>query len=686
MKTFSRGIVKYRVLIFILGLVLLIPSAWGYLNTRVNYDILSYLPDDIETMEGQEILQEEFGTGAFSMLVIEGMDFKDVSALKSKIAEVKYVKQVIWYDSVADLSVPVEILPEELQKVFINGEDTLMVVMFSSSMSSDETMEAIADIRALASQQCFVSGMSAVVTDTRDLADKETPVYVLIAVILSSIVLALTMDSYIIPLFFLLSIGMAIVYNLGSNIFMGEVSYVTKALAAVLQLGVTMDYSIFLWHSYEEQQELCENDEEAMANAIQMTFSSVVASSITTVAGFVALCFMSFTLGLDLGIVMAKGVIIGVICCVTILPSMIMIFSKVIEKTKHRSLLPPLHISAFITKHYKVIALLFALMWIPAIYGYHHTDVYYNLDTTLPKDLPSIQANTKLDENFQMGATHIVLADSNLSAHDGSLMCREMKKVDGVKTVLGIDSLIGPAFSREMIPDDLLSDIKSEKYQLIMITSEYAVASDEVNEQCDALEDIVKKYDPAGMLIGEAPCTRDLITITNTDFNTVNTVSIGIVFVIILLVFGSISLPAILVFVIEFAVYLNMGIPCYTKTVLPFIASIVIGTIQLGSTVDYAILMTNRYKTGRNNGLGKQQAIMDAHAASVQSIIVSALSFFAATFGVGIYSDIDMISSLCTLMARGAIISMFTVILVLPSVLMIFDKVICFTTRGMRRK
>lgn len=686
MKTFSRGIVKYRVLIFILGLVLLIPSAWGYFNTRVNYDILSYLPDDIETMEGQEILQEEFGTGAFSMLVIDGMNFKDVSALKSKISEVEYVKQVIWYDSVADLSIPVEILPEELQEVFINGDDTLMVVMFSSSMSSDETMEAIADIRALASEQCFVSGMSAVVTDTRDLADQETPIYVLIAVILSSIVLALTMDSYIIPLFFLLSIGMAIVYNLGSNIFMGEVSYVTKALAAVLQLGVTMDYSIFLWHSYEEQQELCDSDEEAMANAIQMTFSSVVASSITTVAGFVALCFMSFTLGLDLGIVMAKGVVIGVICCVTILPSMIMIFRKVIEKTKHRSLLPSFDISGFVTKHYKIIALIFILMWIPAIYGYQHTDVYYNLDTTLPKDLPSIQANTKLDEDFHMGATHIVLADSNLSAHDGSLMCREMKNVDGVKAVLGIDSLVGPAFSREMIPEDLLEDIKSDHYQLLMVTSEYAVASDEVNAQCDELEKVIKKYDPTAMLIGEAPCTSDLINITNTDFNTVNSVSIGIVFAIILLVFGSVSLPAILVFVIEFAVYLNMGIPCYTGTVLPFIASIVIGTIQLGSTVDYAILMTNRYKSGRNSGLGKRQAVMDAHAASMQSIIVSALSFFAATFGVGMYSDIDMISSLCTLMARGAIISMFTVILVLPSMLMIFDKLICFTTWGMRRK
>ena len=686
MKTFSRVIVKYRAAILILGLVLLIPSAWGYVNTRVNYDILSYLPDDIETMEGQDILLEEFGTGAFSMLVVEGMNFKDAAALKSQIAEVEHVNHVIWYDSVADLSVPVEILPEDIQAVFLNGDATLMVVMFDTTMSADETMEAIGDIRALSGKQCFVSGMSAIVTDTRDLANQETPIYVLIAVILSSIVLALTMDSYIIPLFFLLSIGMAIIYNLGSNIFMGQVSYVTKALAAVLQLGVTMDYSIFLWHSYEEEQQVCSSDEEAMTKAIALTFSSVIGSSITTVAGFIALCFMSFTLGLDLGIVMAKGVVLGVICCVTILPSMILVFRKVIEKTKHRSLLPEFNISGFITKHYKAIAAVFLLLWIPAVYGYTHTDVYYNLDSTLPDDLPSVQANAKLDDRFHMGATHIVLADSSLSSHDGSLMCREMKQVDGVKAVLGVDSLLGPAFSREMIPDDLLSDIKSDNYQLIMITSEYAVASDEVNAQCEELEKVIKKYDLSAMLIGEAPCTKDLINITNRDFATVNSVSIGVIFMIILLVFGSISLPVILVFVIEFAVFLNMGIPCFTGTVIPFIASIVIGTIQLGSTVDYAILMTNRYKMGRNEGLGKTKAILEAHGASVHSIIVSALSFFAATFGVGMYSDIDMISSLCTLMARGAVISMFTVILVLPAMLMIFDKLICFTTRGMRRK
>lgn len=686
MKRFSRGIVKCRYLILVLGLALLIPSAWGYFNTRVNYDILSYLPDDIETMEGQEILQKEFGTGAFSMLVVEGMDFKSAASLKSQIEKVDYVKNVIWYDSIADLSVPVEILPKEIQDVFLNGDDTLMVVMYSSSMSSDETMEAIEDIRSLAKKECFVSGMSAVVTDTRNLANRETPVYVLIAVILSSIVLALTMDSYIIPLFFLLSIGIAIVYNLGSNIFMGQISYVTKALAAVLQLGVTMDYSIFLWHSYEEQQGICHDDKEAMANAIEMTFSSVIGSSITTIAGFIALCFMSFTLGMDLGIVMAKGVILGVICCITILPSMILVFHKLIERTKHRSLIPDFSIAGFITKHYKLIAVLFVILWIPAIYGYSHTDVYYNLDSTLPEELPSIQANKKLNENFSMGTVHVVLADSGMSAKDGARMCDEMKQVKGVQSVLGLDSLVGPGLAREMIPDDLLSDIKTDKYQLLMVTSEYAVASDEVNQQCDELETVIKKYDKEGMLIGEAPCTRDLIRITNTDFARVNAVSIGVIFAIILLVLGSISLPAILVFVIEFAVFLNMGIPCYTGTVLPFIASIVIGTIQLGSTVDYAILMTNRYKRGRNSGLGKKQAVIEAHTASMRSIIVSAFSFFAATFGVGMYSDIDMISSLCTLMARGAIISMVTVLLVLPAMLMIFDKLICFTTMGIRRK
>ncbi len=680
MKKIGEWIVKYRVLIFIASLLLLIPSAIGYFNTRVNYDILSYLPKDIETMEGQDILEEEFGTGAFSMVVVEGMSYKEVAALKEKMEGVEHVKKIIWYDSVADLSVPVELLPNELSEVFNREDATMMAVLFDTTMSADETMDAIEELRNVTGESCFISGMSAVVTDTKNLSNKETPIYVLIAVILSAVVLSLTMDSYIIPLFFLLSIGMAIVYNLGTNVFLGKISYVTQALAAVLQLGVTMDYSIFLWHSYQENQKNCPDKNKAMAEAITSTFSSVVGSSITTIAGFIALCFMSFTLGLDLGIVMAKGVVFGVIGCITILPSMIMIFDKAIEKTKHKPVIPQLRISKFVVKHYMIILIAFALLWIPAVIGYRGTDVYYNLDSTLPEELPSITANNKLNDKFNMNTTHIVLADSSLSAKELKAMTDEIKAVDGVKSVLGKATVLGPAFPEDMIPEEYLETIEDENWQMMMITSEYKVASDEVNKQCNELNTIIKKYDPKGMLIGEAPCTKDLITITNKDFNVVSVVSIGVIFVIILLVFKSISLPILLVLTIEFAIFVNMGIPYYTGTVIPFIASIVIGTIQLGSTVDYAILMTTRYKRERAAGAEKKDAVFIAHQASVQSVIVSALSFFAATFGVGMYSDIDMISSLCNLMARGALISMVTVLLVLPSLFMVFDKVICVTS------
>jgi len=680
MKRFGEWVVKYRVLIFIVSLLLLIPSAIGYFNTRVNYDILSYLPGDIETMEGQDILEEEFGTGAFSMVVVEGMPYKDVADLKEKMEGVEHVKSVIWYDSVADLSVPVELLPDEISEVFNHEDATMMAVLFDTTMSADETMDAIEELRNITGESCFISGMSAVVTDTKNLSNRETPIYVLIAVILSAIVLSLTMDSYIIPLFFLLSIGMAIVYNLGTNVFLGEISYVTQALAAVLQLGVTMDYSIFLWHSYQENRESCEDKNEAMAEAVSMTFSSVVGSSITTIAGFIALCFMSFTLGLDLGIVMAKGVVFGVIGCITILPAMIMIFDKAIEKTKHRPIIPQLRISKFVVKHYIIILILFAVLWIPAVIGYKGTDVYYNLDSTLPEDLPSIMANNKLNDNFNMNTTHIVLVDSKLSAKETKALADEIQEVDGIKAVLGKSSILGPAFPEDMIPDEYLEEIQNENWQMMMITSEYKVASDEVNHQCDQLNAIIKKYDINGMLIGEAPCTKDLITITNTDFNVVSAVSIGVIFVIILLVFKSVSLPVLLVAAIEFAIFVNMGIPYYTGTVIPFIASIVIGTIQLGSTVDYAILMTTRYQRERAAGAAKKDAVFTAHQASVQSVLVSALSFFAATFGVGMYSDIDMISSLCNLMARGALISMVTVLLVLPALFMVFDKVICVTS------
>lgn len=690
MIKFGKAVVKLRIPILILSFLLLIPSAIGYFNTRVNYDILTYLPKDIETMKGQDILLDEFGTGAFSFCVVEGMEPKDISAMREEMAQVDHVKDVIWYDSILDVSIPMEMLPDDLYEFFNNkdADSTLMVVLYGTSMSADETMEAIETIRGLVKDQCFISGMSAVVTDTKNLSAQEVPIYVLIAVILAVVVLSLTMDSAIMPLFFLLSIGMAIVYNLGSNMFKGEISYVTQALAAVLQLGVTMDYSIFLWHSYEEQQERFNGDKKrAMAHAISGTITSVVGSSITTVAGFIALCFMSFTLGMDLGVVMAKGVIFGVICCVTVLPSMILVFDKVIEKTKHKPIIPDLGIiSKWIVKHYRAFIVAFIIILIPAVYGYNHTDVYYDLAGTLPESLDSITANNKLNDEYDMGATHMILADSHLSSKEAKAMLSEIEKVDGVKMALGYDSLVGPGIPKDIIPDDIKDVLQSENYQLMIVSSEYAVASDEVNAQCEEINNIIKKYDSNAMLIGEAPCTKDLIEITDEDFTRVSAVSIGAIFFIILLVFKSASLPVILVAVIEFAIFINMGIPCYTHTTLPFIASIVIGTIQLGATVDYAILMTNKYKRARSRGAEKKDAITTALEGSIQSIIVSALSFFAATFGVGIYSNIDMISSLCSLMARGAIISMFVVIFILPSMFMVFDRLICASSAGFKPK
>ena len=684
MVNFGKKVVKYRVLILILGVLLLIPSVFGYLNTRVNYDVLTYLPDNIETMKGQDILVNDFGTGAFSMFIVDGMEEKDVAELKEKIEKVDHVANVIWYDSIADISMPMSMLPDDIYDVFNSDTGTMMAIFFDEGTSSDGTMDAIAQIRKIAGKQCFLSGMSAVVTDTKNLAEKETPVYVLIAVILAVIVLGLTMESFFVPLLFMLSIGMAIIYNLGSNYFMGEISYITKALAAVLQLGVTLDYSIFLMHSYEEQQVRYDGDKKrAMAHAISQTFSSVMGSSITTIAGFIALCFMSFTLGLDIGIVMVKGVIFGVIACVTILPSMILCCDKIIEKTKHKPFLPDIgRISDKVTKRYLVYVVLFLLFLFPAIYGNNHTAVYYNLDETLPKDLPSIIANEKLKEEYDMNTTHMILVDSSVSSTDVNKMIKEMDKVDGVKWALGLDSLVGPSVPSDMIPESVSSMLKNDKYQLLLVNSEYKVASDEVNAQIKALNKILHKYDKTGMLIGEGPLTADLIDITDQDFKTVSAVSIGIIFVIILVLFKSISLPVILVGVIEFAIFVNMGIPYYTGTKLPFVASIVIGTIQLGSTVDYAILMTTRYKRERNHGANKHDAITTAHRVSAQSIMVSALSFFAATIGVGLYSNIDMISSLCILMARGALISMVVVIFVLPSMFMVFDKVIVKTSKG----
>lgn len=684
MVAFGKKVVKFRIPILIISILLLIPAGLGYVNTRVNYDVLTYLPEDIETMQGQDILVKDFGTGAFSMFIVDGMEDKKVSALKAKIENVEHVQKVLWYDSLADISMPKSMIPKDVYEVFNSDTGTMMAIFFDEGTSSDGTMEAIGEIRKLAGKQCFLSGMSAIVTDTKNLAEKETPLYVLIAVVLAVIVLGLTMDSYFIPLLFMLSIGMAIVYNLGSNYFFGEISYITKALAAVLQLGVTLDYSIFLMHSYEEQQVRYNGDKErAMAHAISQTFSSVIGSSVTTVAGFIALCFMTFTLGMDIGVVMVKGVILGVIACVTILPSMILCCDKWIMKTMHKPFLPDIgKISDKVTKRYMIYVIIFLVLLFPAIYGNNHTAVYYNLDETLPKDLPSIIANEKLKKDYDMNTTHMILVDSSVESADVAKMIDKMDDVDGVKWALGLDALIGPAIPQDMIPNSVTDMLKNDKYQLLLVNSEYKVASDELNAQIKDLNKILHKYDKGGMLIGEGPLTADLIDITDTDFKTVSMVSIGIIFVIILILFKSISLPVILVGVIEFAIFVNMGIPYYIGTKLPFVASIVIGTIQLGSTVDYAILMTTRYKRERNHGAEKYDAITTAHRASAQSIMVSALSFFAATIGVGLYSNIDMISSLCILMARGAIISMIVVIFVLPSMFMVFDKVIVKTSKG----
>lgn len=683
MVNFGKRVVKYRVAILIVSIMLLIPAGWGYLHTRINYDVLTYLPKNIETMEGQDIMVEDFGIGAFSMFVVDGMENKDVVKLKSQMEEVEHVEKVIWYDSVMDITVPESMIPDRFYKVFNSDTGTMMAVFFDDTTSADGTLDAVKEIRRLADRQCFLSGMSGIVLDTKELSERETPIYVLIAVLLSTFVLGLTMDSFFTPILFLLSIGMAIVYNLGSNVFMGQISYITKALAAVLQLGVTMDYSIFLMHSYEEQQRRFEGDKKrAMAHAISQTFSSVIGSSVTTVAGFIALCFMSFTLGLDIGIVMAKGVIFGVAACVTILPSMILCCDKLIEKTRHKPLLPDIgRISNKVTKYYRVYALIFLVLLAPAVYGNNHTGVYYKLDDSLPGNLPSIEANAKLNKDYNMNTTHVLLMKSGVSSADVSRMIKKIEKVDGVKWALGLNSVVGPGVPLDMFPESAVGMLKTENYQMVMINSEYEVATNKVNEQIDRINEITDQYDKDAMLVGEAPLTKDLIDITDTDFRTVSIVSIGIIFIIILILFGSVTLPVILVGIIEFAIFVNMGIPYYMGTKLPFVASIVIGTIQLGATVDYAILMTTRYKRERSRGAGKCQAITTAHKASAQSVIVSALSFFAATIGVGFYSNIDMISSLCILMARGAIISMLVVVFVLPSMFMIFDRVIVRTSK-----
>ena len=690
MIKFGKGVVRSRILILILAFALLIPAGISFINTRINFDILSYLPGQIETMKGQDIMVDEFGTGALSFVVIEDMDDQDIKVLADDIEDLEGVKDVIWYGTIADSSLPREALPDDLYDFFNNADadSQLMLVTFKDTMGSDETMEAIDKMNGMVKDHCFVAGMGAVNTDTKNLTLQQAPIYVLLAAILSMIILGITMESIVVPMLFLLSIGMAIIYNLGTNFIQGEISYLTLALTAVLQLAVTMDYSIFLWHSYQEQIERYDGDKKrAMAHAISHTIVSVTGSSVTTVAGFIALCFMSFTLGLDLGIVMAKGVIIGVMGCVTILPALILACDKAIEKTKHRVLMPDIsRISGWVTKHFRLIAVLFVIILIPALYGYTHTNVYYDLAGTMPDSAYSKQANDRLNEQYAMGAIHIVIAPSSMSKADSISMINEIKKVDGVKLAASLDSIIGPTIPEEMLPDKVKDIFESGDYQMMLISSEYQTASDEVNDQITELNKIVKSYSNDAMLIGEAPCTKDLINITDTDFKHVSAISIIAIFVIILLVFKSISLPIILVAVIEFAIFVNMGIPGFTGTKLPFIASIVIGTIQLGATVDYAILMTTKYRKNRYTGMEKQPAITKALHDSTMSIIVSALCFFAATFGVGLYSNIDMISSICILLARGAIISMFVVILVLPSMFMIFDRVICATSMGFKNK
>ena len=686
---FSKAVVKCRVPILIITLLLMIPAVLGMVGTRINYDMLDYLPSDMDTVVGQDLLKEDFGKGAFSFIILEDMPAKDVVALKEKIEKVNHVETVLWYDDLADISGPMELLPEKVWKEFNTDHSTMMAVFFDSATSEDVTMDAIREIRSIAGKQCFVSGMSALVTDLKDLCEKEEPIYVGLAVVCACAAMMLFLDGWLVPFVFLASIGMMIVLNLGTNYFFGEISYITKALSAVLQLAVTMDYSIFLWHSYNEQRTKYADNKEAMAVAIHETLTSVVGSSVTTIAGFAALCFMSFTLGKDLGIVMAKGVLLGVIGCVTVLPALILVLDKPLQKTKHRSILPKMNgLARGVTKVFPVFLIIFALLVYPAYYGYDKTndEVYYDMGQCLPEDIEYVIANSKLSEEFDIASTHMVLVNADLPAKDVRNMRDEMDEVEGVKYVLGLESVLGSRVPEEILPERLVSTLKSENWELLLINSEYKVASDKVNEQIDSLNAILKKYDENGMLIGEAPCMKDMIETTDHDFQVVNTVSILAIFLIILIVEKSISLPFLLIAVIELAIFINLGLPHYLGQSLPFIAPICISTIQLGATVDYAILMTTRYKSERALGRSKRDSVTTALATSIPSIIVSGMGLFAATFGVAIYSDIDIISSMCMLMARGAIISMLCVIFILPALLMLCDPLIRVTTLGMKSK
>ncbi len=684
---FSKAVVRGRVAILILTVILMIPAVFGMLETRINYDMLNYLPDDMDTVIGQNALLEDFGKGAFSFIVVENMPEKDVAALQEKLESVEHVETVLWYNSLMDTSIPMQLLPDKLYDAFNTGDATMMAVFFDTATSADETMDAIREIRSIAGKQCFVSGMSALVTDLKDLCEQEEPIYVAIAVVLACVAMMLFLDSWLIPFVFLASIGAAILLNLGSNWFMGEISYITKALSAVLQLAVTMDYSIFLWHSYNEQRAIYPDKCEAMAHAISATLTSVVGSSITTIAGFLALCFMSFTLGRDLGIVMAKGVLLGVLSCVTVLPSLILLLDKPLQKTRHRSILPKMDgLAKSVTKVFPVFLALFVVLAPVFYFAYDKTndEVYYDMGQCLPEDMEYVIANSKLSEEFDIASTHMLLVDASLPSKQVRSMISDMEQVDGVKYVLGLESVVGAGVPEEILPDSVRSILKSDKWELLLINSEYKVASDEVNAQIDSLNAILKKYDPTGMLIGEAPCMKDMIETTDHDFKVVNAVSILAIFLIILLVERSISLPFLLIAVIELAIFINLGLPHFLGQSLPFIAPICISTIQLGATVDYAILMTTRYKAERLAGKEKRPAVITALSTSIPSIIVSGMGLFAATFGVAIYSDIDIISSMCMLMARGAIVSMLCVILILPALLLLCDRLVCATTLGMR--
>lgn len=689
MLQFGKWVSKYNKIILMIAVILLIPTGIGYINTKVNYDVLSYLPDTLETVDGQDIMVDEFGNGAFSVIVVEDMEMKDVSALKEKLATVEHVTDILWYDSFLDADVPIELLPDNIKEALFNDDGaTMMIAFFDHTTSQDETMDALEEMRSMVGKQCFLSGMTGVVTDIKNIFLAEMPIYIVVAALMSLVVLMFTMESFVVPFIFLIDIGVAVVYNMGTNQFMGQISYITQALTAILQLGVTMDYSIFLLNTYEDKKEQYEGDKQrAMAHAISNTFKSVAGSSVTTVAGFAALCFMTFALGMDLGLVMMKGVVIGVICCVTVLPAMILTFDKAITKTTHRSLVPNFDgVSDFITKHYKIWVVIFLILLIPAIHGNNNYEIYYNLDRSLPQDLQSSVANKKLQEEFDMNNIQIVLLKNGLTAEEKQSMLKEIKKVDGVTWALGYNSLLGAVLPEDILPDDALSMLKTENYEMMFVCSNYKTATDEANEEIAQVQKIVKRYSEESMVIGEAPLTKDLADVTNVDLVNVNTASIAAIFVIILIVFKSISLPIILVAVIEFAICVNMAVPFYTNEALPFVAGIVIGTIQLGATVDYAILMTSRYQKERGLGKSKMDAIGIAHKTSMKSILISGTSLFAATFGVAMISKIDMIAAICTLLARGAVISTIVVIFILPAFFMIFDPIIIRTSGGFRSK